>query len=250
MPTQTDDAVVLRLSDYSETSQIVTLFTHRAGLVRLIAKGVRRATKSKPAVGLDLLELGEAEFVPARGDAGLGTLAEWRQVDSFLAMRADLPRLLSGLYAAEITAATMQEHDPHSELFEALAAHLRELTTPATVAPESAPIASTVRFQAALLKSIGYAPVLRECVSCGKKRTPGDPAWFSSHAGGLLCRNCESRHAEKYPIDPVLLDGPRGTTPPRQWFALLDYHLSHVAGRAFVSATALRQALAIADSHL
>src|SRR5262245_53546498 len=115
MPTQIDNAVVLRLSDYSESSQIVSLFARDAGLVRLIAKGMRRSTRSRPAVGLDLLELGEVEFAPAHGEAGLGTLAEWQQVDSFLRLRADLPRLLSGLYAAELTAATTQEHDPHRE---------------------------------------------------------------------------------------------------------------------------------------
>lgn len=245
MPTQIDHAVVLRLSDYSESSQIVTLFTHEAGLIRLIAKGVRRTTKSRPAVGLDLLELGEAEFAAARGEAGLGILAEWRQTDSFLPLRSDLPRLLSGLYAVELSAATTQEHDPHPELFDALVAHLRELSDGV-----ADPIAAVVRFQAALLKSIGYAPQLRECVGCGKKRSPGSPAWFSSHAGGLLCRNCQSSHVEKHAIDPRLLDSPRGTTPPVGWFALLDYHLRHVAGRAFESSTALRRALAIGESHL
>lgn len=249
MPTQTDEAIVLRLSDYSETSQIVTLFSRHTGLVRLIAKGVRRSTRSRAAVGLDLLELGEVEFAPARADAGLGTLAEWRQSDSFLPLRADLPRLLSGLYAAELTAATTQEHDPHPELFEALLTHLFTLSSAAADQPPD-PVAAAVRFQAALLKSIGYAPQLRECVGCGKKRSRGTPAWFSSEAGGLLCGGCESRHAEKHPIDPQLLDSPRGTTPPLQWFALLDYHLRHIAGRAFESAAALRRALANRESVL
>lgn len=225
----TDQAVVIRLSDYSETSQIASLLTAGQGLVRVIAKGLRRASKARAAVGLDLLEYGEAQFVPPRGDAGLGVLVSWSQRDAFTALRRQPLPIYAGLYAAELLHACTQEHDAHPGLFDALLTLLRELAgeTPAGAA------ASIVRFQADLLRSIGLAPSLRQCVGCGAPRVRGSPAYFSSSAGGLLCAACAPRHVEKHEIAASLVDGPRGSTTPAQWFALLDYHLACVAGRPF-----------------
>ncbi len=54
-----DRAIVLRRLDYSETSQILALFTREYGQVRVIAKGIKRSTRSRFAVGIDLLEVGQ-----------------------------------------------------------------------------------------------------------------------------------------------------------------------------------------------
>ena len=252
MPIENDRALVLRLTDYSETSQIATLLTRQFGQVRLIAKGARRSTKARAAVGLDLLELGEAAFVPAKPDAGLGTLTEWKQLEAWRGLRDSLATLCGGLYAAELAAALTLEHDPHPELFDALLRLLETLAGPPALVADAnrAVLTAIVRFQADLLKSIGLAPNLRQCISCGKARRRGTPAWFSSHGGGLVCEKCQERVAEKHPIEPLLLDGAKGTTPPAGWFALLDYHLSQVGGRAWESGWALRSALAIAPRDL
>jgi len=234
MAIRTDQAIVLRLSDYSETSQIVSLFTAGSGLARLIAKGVRRGTRKRFAAGLDLLEYGEVSYAPPRGAAGLGTLTEWVQRDAFAGLRGNLLCLYSGLYAAELVSALTEEYDAHPELFAALLATLREL------AEARPPVATIVRFQLELAAAIGYAPQLRECVGCGRPRTRGAPAYFSSTAGGLLCRDCEMHHVEKRRISPAMIDrGPQAGNF-EQWFDLLDYHFSHVAGKAFKTAERLR----------
>jgi len=245
MPTCVDQAIVLRLSDYSETSQIVSLFTAEHGLVRLIAKGVRRGTRERFAPGLDLLELGAVTFLPARGEAGLGTLTEWQQRDLFGGLRRDLVRLLSGLYAGEAVAALTEEGDSHPALFAALHELLAELGGPdAATAPLV--VRSLVQFQLALVTAVGFLPDLVRCVNCGKVRARGAGAYFSSHAGGLACRNCEPKFAEKRRLSAAMLDaGPR-EGPPLEWFAALDYHLSHVAGRAFRVSAQLLSALTAA----
>ena len=235
MPIRTDQAIVLRLSDYSETSQIVSLFTAGSGLARLIAKGVRRGTRRRFAAGLDLLEYGEVSYAPPRGTAGLGTLTEWTQRDAFAGLRANLLCLYGGLYTAELVSALTEEYDAHPELFAALLAALRELST------AKQPVATIVRFQLELAAAIGYAPKLHDCVGCGRPRTRGAPAYFGSAAGGLLCRDCEMHHVEKRRISPAMIDrGPQAGNS-EQWFDLLDYHLSHVAGRAFKTADRLRE---------
>ena len=67
----TDDAICLRVLDFSETSQIVGLLTRRHGLVPMIAKGSKRQSKKNSMSGpLDLLTSGEVVFVPAKGVGG------------------------------------------------------------------------------------------------------------------------------------------------------------------------------------
>lgn len=239
MALTSDEAIILKLSDYSETSQIVTLLTRESGLVRLIAKGARRATKARPSVGLDLLEIGQMTFHPARGEAGLGTLGEWKQLTALLGLRGDLLRVHVALYAAECTLAVTSENDPCPEIFEGLRGLLEGLAGERSTSEDAEPAARLLQYQAALLKEIGYAPNLRQCVVCGRPRRRGAPAWFSSSAGGLVCVECEAGVREKRVIRPELLDAARGTTRPEEWLSLLDYHLSHLIGRALETARPL-----------
>jgi DNA repair protein RecO (recombination protein O) len=249
MPVRTDQAIVLRLSDYSESSQIVSLFTSSGGLVRLIAKGSRRGTRKRFAPGLDLLEHGDLTYAPAHGDAGLGTLTEWVQRDAFTGLRRELLRQYGGLYAVELVNALTEQHDPHPALFDALLTLLRQLASEESDAQHppagpSGPAAAIVRFQAALLKAIGYAPALRHCVGCGRPRVRGARAYFSSTAGGLVCRDCEMHHVEKRRISSAMLDADPAAQRPADWFVLLDYHLTHLAGKTFKAAQQLRPLVA------
>jgi len=238
MATRSDQAIVLRLSDYSETSQIVTLFTATNGLARLIAKGVRRGSRTRTAVGLDLLEHGELSYAPPRGQAGLGTLTEWVQRDAFIGLRSAPLGLYGGLYAAELVSALTEEYDSHPPLFTALLSTLRELVQ------MQDPAATIVRFQINLADAIGYGPNLDECVGCGRPGGQGGPVHFSSTAGGLLCRDCEMHHVEKRRVSAAMLAQPPSAGPTGQWFELLDYHFSQVAGRSFKAAEWIRALLA------
>ena len=242
MAFRTDRGIVIRLTEFSETSQIVSLFTADAGQVRLIAKGSRRGTKTRVATGLDLLELGEFSYAPARRHAGLGTLAEWVQRGTFPGLRREMLRLYCGLYAAELVGVLTEQDDPHASLFDALLALLGELDDFEGNSQAYA-AGSLVRFQMGLLIAIGYKPDLRACVTCGRPRPPRAAAYFGSAAGGLLCRDCRTAHAETRKVRGYLLDAELGTGDARGWFELLDYHLSHVAGRGFRTAGRLRKML-------
>ena len=79
MPLEDDDAVVLQRLDYSESSQVLVFFTHRHGKVRAIAKGVKRSTKKRFAVGIELLELGHLVFSTRTArQSALAILTEWK----------------------------------------------------------------------------------------------------------------------------------------------------------------------------
>lgn len=253
MPVLSDQAIVLRLSDYSETSQIATLFSAHHGQLRLIAKGARRSTRARVATGLDLLEYGEVGFLSPRGEAGLGTLTEWVQRDAFLNLRSSLLALYAGLYAAERVTVLMQELDPHPGLFASLLELLSTLSASPAVAaagrpgPREASAAHVgpviVRFQQALLEASGLLPELEVCVSCGRRPTRRAEVFFSPPAGGLVCRDCEMHHPQRRRVPAEMLAPGAREALPLAWFELLEEHLTYHAGRPARSAEYLRAVL-------
>jgi DNA repair protein RecO (recombination protein O) len=187
----------LRKTEYSETSQILVLFGRDSGIVRVIAKGAHRRTKagsSKFDGGVDLLDIGDAIFTHAAHQQ-LGTLTEWGLREGHLSLRRNLRAMYLGLYAAELVAALLEEHDPHPEVFDRLEMTLLELPTARTEE-------TFLSFELDLLRDAGYLPQWSACASCGNALT--DRAYFSAATGGVICRNCEGTTPDRIEIDPRL----------------------------------------------
>ena len=200
MPLSSDRCICLRKTEYSETSQVLTLLGQRHGLMRVIAKGAHRATKagaSKFGGGIDLLDVGEAVFTLDL-EKQLGTLTEWKLTEGHLELRRSLRAMYLAQYAAELVSFLIEEHDPHPELFDRLEQMLGELATPRI---EEAFLA----FELDLLRETGYLAELAACVSCSSSISDREPAFFSANRGGVVCRNCEGVVPDRRSIDPRLL---------------------------------------------
>ncbi|MDB5328527.1 MAG: recO [Phycisphaerales bacterium] len=130
-PLTRDLAVCIRKTDFSETSQILSLFGRDHGVIRVIAKGAFRRSKagnSKFDGGIDLLDYGEAMYI-AKPGRDLATLTDWKQLDGHLSLRQSLPGVLLGQAMAEILGHLLAEQDPHPPLFDRLAATLPYLAS-------------------------------------------------------------------------------------------------------------------------
>lgn len=241
MATIKDQAIVLRRLDYSETSQVLVFLTRLHGQRRLIAKGIKRSSKKKFAVAIDLLERGEVMFVArSESDRTLGTLTEWRQADLYLGLRGNLQRWYEAQYAAEITAGLTGDSDPHPEVFDALVQLIALLAEPG-IGPESDALESCddtlpllVGYQKGLLSAVGLWPDLTRCVLCDRPAPPGRAGYFSAHQGGLICRDCEPHLPEKRKAGAATLTALRENSWTRETaklaFELLDYTIAHTLG--------------------
>ena len=192
MPAERALALVVRGTDWSETSRITTLFTREFGKVRALAKGGRRL-KSNFDVAFDLLSVCEVVFL-RKVHGGLDLLTEARMAERFPALRHDLPALYAGYYVAELLADGTQDYDPHPPLFDAARATLRGLGAGSALDAVSA-------FEVVWLKELGYGPRLDVCTGCGKVVPPGvTRVMFSASAGGVVCTPCGPAAADRRPL--------------------------------------------------
>src|SRR5882672_9637267 len=128
MAAEKAQALVLRTTDWSETSRIATLWTRELGKVRVLAKGGRRL-KSNFESALDLLTV--CSIVLLRKTSGsLDLLTEAQVMERFPQLRNDLAGLYAAYYVAELLGDWTEEYDPHPALFDEALASLRALGQP------------------------------------------------------------------------------------------------------------------------
>ncbi|MHB1424816.1 MAG: DNA repair protein RecO [Gemmataceae bacterium] len=185
-------ALVLRTTDWSETSRIATLWTREFGKVRVLAKGGRRL-KSNFENALDLLTLCRIVFL-RKSSSSLDLLTEAQVLQRFPRLRADLTALYAAYYVAELLADWTQDYDAHPLLFDEALDTLRTLG-----GTETGP--RLARFEMVLLRELGYSPVLDHCAGCGGSLDERELA-FSAAANGVLCGRCRRGQRDSRPLAP------------------------------------------------
>jgi len=111
-----DLAICIRAVDYSETSQIVTLFTRQAGKISAIAKGSKRP-KSAFDGPIEVFSHGKIVFSDSNREK-LATLTEFEQQTGFSNLASNLFALNCCFFAAELVDKLTNDYDPHPELFD------------------------------------------------------------------------------------------------------------------------------------
>ncbi len=199
-------ALVLRTTDWSETSRIATLWTRELGKVRVLAKGGRRL-RSSFENALDLLTLCSIVLL-RKSSGGLDLLTEAQVIQRFPGLSLHLPALYGAYYVAELLEAGTEEHDPHPILFDRAVETLRSLSQAKDDTTAVRPSLQVMRFEMQLMDEVGYAPVLAGCASCAETVDEERPV-FSVEAGGLLCIECRALHRDRQWLSMPCLDGLR-----------------------------------------
>jgi DNA repair protein RecO (recombination protein O) len=194
VPTIKDQALCVRLWDWSETSQTVSLLARETGLIRGLAKGAKRE-RAPFSGGFEVLTVGEAMLIikpearaanaPAQAvsmhgsSTSLATITAWDLQETFPVVRRSLRAFHAAMYIADLAQHLVQERDPHPGLFDAAAEALRSLGTH----PEPAVL---LRFQWAALGEAGFRPELHHDVATGEPLVQDAmPMVFSPELGGL-----------------------------------------------------------------
>jgi DNA repair protein RecO (recombination protein O) len=191
-------ALVLRTTDWSESSRIATLWTREFGKVRVLAKGGRRL-KSNFENALDLLTLCRIVLLRKSSDS-LDLLTEAQVIQRFSRLRTDLAALYAAYYVAELLTEGTRDYDPHPLLFDEALDTLQTLGgADKPGAPATGP--RVARFEMVLLRELGYSPVLDHCAGCGESVVETELA-FSAAANGVLCRRCWGGQRDSRSLSP------------------------------------------------
>jgi DNA repair protein RecO (recombination protein O) len=188
-------ALVVRGSDWSETSRVATLWTREFGKIRALAKGGRRL-RSNFEVAFDLLTVCRILFI--RKPSGLDLLTEAQVAERFPRLRTDLASLYLGYYVAELLADGTSDYDPHPALFDAALHVLRSLDDPGE---ERAGRAAW--FELVWLRELGYSPQLDRCAGCNQElvaAADGRGLGYSPSVGGVLCPACSAGVRDRRPL--------------------------------------------------
>jgi DNA repair protein RecO (recombination protein O) len=181
MPRIKDQAVCLRLLDWSETSQIVEMLTREHGKVRGLAKGSKRFAPSSIARfsgGIELMTAGQL-LANSKANTELLNITEWDLQQPWWHLRQNLRAWQLGMYAVDLTAQLLADHDPHPASFDALFDYLENSTQIQQLD------SNLLSLQWKLLCDAGYQPQLDEDVHSGKPLTDGATYQFDPLAGGL-----------------------------------------------------------------
>ncbi len=212
MASEKTEGIVLRLTEFSESSLVVSMFTRDFGLVSAMAKGARRP-KSAFEGALDLLCLCRVVIIRKSGDS-LDLLTEAKLERRFRAAQKNLRALYAGYYVAELVRELTERDAPQPELFHYLAETLQAFDRQSPIDIDT----ELMRFELRALKSLGHAPTMEICAVCGDATnvvTPhsiaentfptGSPSarsknWnsesrtlYSPFSGGVVCGGCRGQ---------------------------------------------------------
>jgi DNA repair protein RecO (recombination protein O) len=196
-----DNAICIRATDFSETSQILTLFTRDAGKISAIAKGSKRA-KSAFDGHVEVFSHGSIVYSDSKRER-LATLTEFEQKPGFTNLPADLFALNCCLFATELVNLLTDDYDPHPRLFDAFLKFLQNTNE------KQKPLPLLILFQLTLLREIGLMPILNACANCKtqyERRAASDEMYFSSSANGFICADCEASFPDKIKLTKTAAD--------------------------------------------
>lgn len=197
MPLYSDEAIVLRTRKLAEADRIITLLTREHGIVRAVAKGVRRTTsrfgsRLEPFTHVDLQlaagrNLDTITQAVTRAPYGEAISADYDRYTAASVMLETAERLVA------------EEREPSVQQYLLLVGGLRAMA-------QGAHRPSDV-MDSFLLRSLavaGYAPSFEGCARCGVE---GPHRAFHPASGGMLCADCRMPGSAQPAAETVVLLG-------------------------------------------
>lgn len=188
-----DRAVVCRQHKLGEADRIITLLTREHGVVRAVAKGVRR-TRSRFGARLEPFAHVDVQLHAGRS---LDIVTQVVAVDAFATdIVSDYGRYTSACAMLETAVRLAGEE-------RAPVPALHRLTVGALRAIADGHRPRDLVLDAYLLRAMGiagWAPALAECARCGD---PGPHRAFHIAAGGSICTHCRPAGATTPPLGVV-----------------------------------------------
>ena len=180
------DAINLRSYSLSESDKIVVLYSRDRGLIRCVAKGVKKP-KSKLGARMDLFV---ANKLMLREGKNMSTISQAEALNTFYKTRSDMDKIFYSMYISEIVSNFGVEDDPCSaSIYDIL---YEALDTISKASSKIQILNAVIKFQLKIMRISGFSLELDRCLSCGK-RIEEEKMFFSAKLGGVVCADCNEK---------------------------------------------------------
>lgn len=187
METFVTDAINLKSYNLSESDKIMVMYSRDRGLIRGVAKGVKKP-KSKLGARMDLLV---ANKLMLHKGKNLDTISQAEALNTFNATRRNMDKIFYSMYVSEVVNNFGIEDDPCSAVIFDL---LYETLTTIAHAEDKIQIINTVlKFQLKMMRVSGFSLELDKCLCCGKA-IENENMYFTGRLGGVVCRECNEHY--------------------------------------------------------
>ena len=179
----TTDAINLKSYDLSDADKIIVMYSRDKGLLKGVAKGVKRP-KSKLGARMDALIANTLMLAKGRN---LDTICQAHSIDTFKESRQDIDNLMCSSYITEIVSNFGVEDDPCSkDVYDLLYKALNKIAKSET---KKDVLIATIKFQLKMMLISGFSLELDSCLCCGE-RVLNEDMYFSKDMGGIICEEC------------------------------------------------------------
>ena len=175
------NGIIIAESNSGDSDKMLTMLTPNLGKISCTAKGARR-TKSQLLAATQIFTFGEYMLFKG-GDTY--TINSCETIEMFYNLRTDIDKLT---YASHITKIINDITTENQNSFHILKLYLNTLYTISETDKNLDFIISVFRMR--LMKIIGFAPNVSECVSCKSKE---NLTAFSFKDNGFKCDKCKKQ---------------------------------------------------------
>lgn len=188
METFVTDAINLKSYNLSEADKIMVMYSRDKGLIRGVAKGVKKP-KSKLGARMDLLVANRLMLHKGRN---LDTISQAEALNTFSRTRTNMDKIFYSMYVSEVVNNFGVEDDPCSAtVFDLL---YDALTTISRADSKIEILVAVLKFQLKMMRISGFSLELDKCLCCGQP-IEHENMFFSGHLGGVVCKECNSHYA-------------------------------------------------------
>lgn len=177
------DAINLKSYNLSESDKIIVMYSKDKGLIRGVAKGVKKP-KSKLGARMDLLV---ANTLMLHKGKNLDTICQAEVLNTFHKTRQDINKIMYSMYVTEVVHNFGLEEDPSSEIIYNL---LYKTLNAISISQTKVEILlSVIKFQLKMMIESGFSIELDRCLHCHNK-VEDETMFFVPNLGGIVCSCC------------------------------------------------------------
>ena len=177
------DAINLKSYPLSESDKIVVMYSKEKGLIKGVAKGVKKQ-KSKLGARMDALV---ANRLMLHKGKNMSTICQAEAINTFSNSRKDMDKLFYSIYLSELVSAFGVEEDPSSdEVYELFYKALDRISNSKS---KKDVLIAVIKFQLKLMLVAGFGIELDTCLCC-REQILNEDMYFSTQMGGVICKEC------------------------------------------------------------